>query len=838
MNALRARSCDAGGRAAFTRDHAAMLIALIVLSAGLAAAAPRVVLSIEAQPLAGALKSVAEIFDLQILFFPEDVSGIQAPALDGEYTADEAFTLLLEGTVLEHRFIDETSVTISRRKRSELDATAPHGGRGGPELGPGMGGAGTAAPGRDSRSVAVDRSQPAGDESRSAAGDVFVGELVVTAQKREQELQEVPFSIQAFEGAVLERSSIRDLSELISFVPGASQDISYGAGQRVFQLRGVAAGAGDPTVGYYVDDTAFFGVGQGLAPMGLTFDVERVEVLRGPQGTLYGNGSMGGTVRYITRAPDLSSLEGSLRAGYSRTAGGDPGDYVEAAVSVPIVREKLGLRLVASSEDVGGYTDVPSQGLQNTNPAALEHARASLLWVPTERMTLRFQYSSSNAKQDGSLLLSSRDPPISVHEPTDYYRWEYDLISGTLQYSFDVATLTSTTSSIDGSWHVLNHIPAPLAPNGVLEFDYDTPTRTINNETRLSSLGGSPWQWVAGVFYSDSEVRRFTQTNAPDLLPSSESLVTAESISVFGELSWELLGGRLVPLLGLRTFQDERTAVSTSLDEPLGPYTFADTAPRFSLSYLPTSGATYYLNIAKGFRSGSFNTPGVCDVLAQLGPLPCRLTVPSDELWSYELGVKRALASGRVFMDGALYYQDWRGNRQSVAYSGVSAAYQVGDAAIPGVDLGVSYSPARWRGLLVQLNANWNDAHFTTIDPAISEATGVEAGDRLPVVPDWTASVAASYERAISSSWSVLASIGYSHIAPQLGQFGSHATGDRRDLLRARLGLGIGRLGVSLFAKNLLNEQGAISAENPIDGIPVVTQDYPRQVGLELTYDF
>jgi len=131
--------------------------------------------------------------------------------------------------------------------------------------------------------------------------------VVVTAQKREQQLQEVPLSIQAFEGAALEEANIRDLNEVITFVPGASEGIAWAAGQRTFQIRGVGVGAGDPTVGYYLDDSAFFLFGEGFAPMGRTFDIERVEVLRGPQGTLYGNGSMGGTVRYITRARRTSA---------------------------------------------------------------------------------------------------------------------------------------------------------------------------------------------------------------------------------------------------------------------------------------------------------------------------------------------------------------------------------------------------------------------------------------------------------------------------------------------------------------------------------------------------
>jgi outer membrane receptor protein involved in Fe transport len=834
-----------------------VLVALIALGAGAAEAATRTAtVRVKAQPLADSLKQVAAIFGLQILFFPEDVEGIQAPALNGSYTADQAFASLLVQTGLEYRFVDADSAAIGRRKGAgAATASAFPGGVG---TGAASGGGTTSEPGdrlraegsqqgetgtgpRDGRGPDTNGRDAAdgGAEAWQTIGKVCFDEIVVTAQKREQELRDVPFSIQAFAGTMLERTRIRDLSEVIEFVPGASEDISYGVGQRIFQIRGIATGAGDSTVGYYLDDTAFFGVGQGLAPIGRTFDIERVEVLRGPQGTLYGNGSMGGTIRYVTRSPDLDRLDGSARASYSTTSGGEPGASIDAAVNVPLVRNKLALRLVAGSERVGGYAEVPSAGLADANPADLAHARATLLWVPTDTMALRFQWAHSSTEQDGSSFLTSLDPPISSEVPGDFFDWRYDLASATLEYALDYASLTSTTSVIDGKWHIVGHIASAPAPDGMLELRYDTSTRTVNSETRLVSGSGWPLQWVAGIFYSNSEITRVTETNAQEVLPSSTSKVSADSISVFGEASWPLLGGKLVPLVGLRVFEDRRSASSTALEAGLGPFTFDDAAPRFSLSYLPTPRSTYYLNIAKGFRSGSFNAPGVCDVLhAQQGGLPCKLTVPSDALWSYEVGVRRTLVPGQVFFDGALYYEDWRGNRQSVPYMGVSAAYQVGDAVIPGIDAGLSYTPAPIPGLSLQATANWNDAHYTALDPAIAAATGVARGDRLPVVPEWTASMMAVYERPLARRWIGTASVGYTHVEPQVGEFGSPAAGDARDLLRARLGIGTGGMTISLFGTNLLNEAGAVSVSDQGDGPPMLTQDYPRQLGLEIACRF
>ncbi|MEZ5572783.1 MAG: TonB-dependent receptor plug domain-containing protein [Halioglobus sp.] len=181
-------------------------------------------------------------------------------------------------------------------------------------------------------------------------------EVVVTAQRREQLISEVPLSMQAFTPAVLESVRIRDLSELINFVPGASEGNAVSVGQRYYQIRGISTNSqSDPTIGYYIDDAAFFIFGEPYAPVGRTFDMQRVEVLRGPQSTLYGNSSMGGTIRYITEPPGLNEFGALMRGGYSATDGGDPGYYGDAMLNVPLLQGQLGLRVTGGYEKVGGY---------------------------------------------------------------------------------------------------------------------------------------------------------------------------------------------------------------------------------------------------------------------------------------------------------------------------------------------------------------------------------------------------------------------------------------------------------------------------------------------------
>ena len=662
-------------------------------------------------------------------------------------------------------------------------------------------------------------------------------EVIVTAQKRSQSLEEVPLSIQAFTGDALEQSSVRDFSELITFVPGASEGLSWNAGSREYQIRGIAQGSGDPTVGYYVDDAAFFLYGVSSAPMGRTFDMERVEVLRGPQSTLYGNGSMGGTVRFITNKPNLEAVEGQVAAGYSSTDGGDPGHHVDGAVSIPIIENKLGVRLVASSEEIGGYHEVPDSNIDDYNEADVTNLRANVLWTPSDRLTLKLLYLSNEIEQDGGSVLASLDPPIGTAFEGDYSNTDYDLLSGTLAYDFASFTLTSTFTEIDYASELASSLPFPV-PGGILLFNRDFDGEAFNNETRLVSTGDGPLQWIAGVFYSDTDVDE-SVAFVPALSPDSIQVRKSESLSVFGEVSWSLLDGTLVPLFGLRYFEDDRESTTSSLTQQVEPETFDRWNPRFNLSWFPDEGAHYYLNIAKGFRSGNFNSPDICGIHALAG-MPCELSVDSDEVWSYEIGSKLSLAEGQLSLDLALYFQDLQDSRQYVSDPILAffQDYKVGDAESYGIDVGVVYAPRSVEGLTLRLAGNWNSSEWTDTRPEIEAVSGVSNGDRMPLVPEWTLAVGADYSWQAMNDWEGLVSLSYNYIDSQVGQFGANTVGDERKLLRARLGLENERYGVYLFGKNLLGEDGAVYSQAATNGLTAFTQDYPRQLGIEARVKF
>jgi len=303
-----------------------------------------------------------------------------------------------------------------------------------------------------------------------------------------------------------------------------------------------------------------------------------------------------------------------------------------------------------------------------------------------------------------------------------------------------------------------------------------------------------------------------------------------------GALVLRVAAGAGVALAGLRSFEDGRSVYSSSFSTQLEPATFDSVNPRFNLALDASEQANYYLNIAKGFRSGSFNSPDTC-ALHELGGLPCSVAVDSDELWSYELGAKYTLGGGRLLIDVAPYFQDWKDTRQAVPVFGLFLDYQIGDSELYGVDLALDYRPASVSGLSFQFSTNWNQSEFTNINPTFAAAAGARNGDRLPFVPAWTGTLSASYAWALGDTWAGQAFLGLSHIDDQLGQFGPGASADSRDLLRARFGFSNERFGIHLFGNNLLGEDGAIYA-NSGRGPTIYTQDHPRQIGVELSLDF
>ncbi|GAB5415250.1 MAG: TonB-dependent receptor [Congregibacter sp.] len=678
-------------------------------------------------------------------------------------------------------------------------------------------------------------------------------EVLVTAQKRAQRIEEIPQSLQLLGENTLVESAIRDVSELFTFVPGASEGLNTNVGQRRLQIRGIYQENGSATVGYYLDEAPIDG--DGAAPMGRLYDMQQVEILRGPQSTLWGNGAMGGVVRYIPNQPDLTEVRGGLRTGYSGTKDGDDGYYGDAFFSAPIIEDKLGLRVVASREQLGGWIDIAG-GPEDFNEAELTDLRAHLLWEPSDNWRARLMYSNNEADQNGSLLLSGffPDDTISSGSSDDFYTTEMEVWSGVVEYkgfeSFDIVTIVSSVEYAQDNGIRLV-LPGLSTVTGLFATEIDT----LSTETRLVSKGEGAFQWMVGTYLTDRETSRADVLNwdpeIPPFFVNSDvaTIDNRESIAFFGEFSWSLMDGKLVPLVGIRWAEEEFDGDSAVAAGVTGTQSFDTTNLRFNLSWFPTDNAHYYLNVAEGFRSGFFNQVATCathNLLLVEGQ--CEVVQESDELISYEVGAKYSLMDGRLLIESALYFIDWQRTPQQIPVGGLFQTYNVGDSEIYGFDFSLAYQPAAIDGLSISFVGNYLSAEFANVNtfvaaslvpPFETQSVGPEDGQALPFVPEYTATFSIDYGRAIGAGWNGLANFSWNHLDGQFGQFGANTDrGDSRDLVRLRIGVEKDNLGVFLFGRNLLDEDGEIFSQAPTDGVPLFTRDYPRQIGVELTYNF
>ena len=697
----------------------------------------------------------------------------------------------------------------------------------------------------------------------SAEEGKVIEEILVTAQKREQSLSEVPLSVQVVRGEFLDKNNVQSMKELINFVPGAAYNEANVSEKPRMQLRGITQLVGDPTVGFYFGDAPFYYPGMGWAPEIRTTGLERVEVLKGPQSTLYGNGAMGGVIRVIPKKPDLQDVDFVVTGGYTQIDGGDNGYYADASLSVPLLEDKLAVRLSVGEEDSGGWIDFQPQAFSFTTftmePSGalikdyggneVSDWRAQVLWQAAENLSI--EVVAMHNKRDtspGGFLDFDGDREISASAVPGLSRdiTEYDLYSATITYDFDSFELTSTFSeleySTDSTWSFTGVFGIPVL---ILQEP-----ETFINETRIASDFDGAFQFVAGIYYVDAitdsrvEIVQTPALGVAGLLTTSK--VDSEQKSVFGEMTYDLTD-RWTVLLGLRWFEDERIIDNAAVlpvpsVTPRQDATFDSVNPRFNLAYTTQDDQLYYLNVAKGFRSGSFNAVVTCSQLPAGGLREaCPLAIDSDELWSYEVGTKQTLMDGQLFLDVSAYYQDWEDVQGAYRGGSLQASYPIGDADGIGIEFSMSLSPAAIPGLTVQLAANWNNMEFSALEPVIEAnmAPFFSEGDGLPGSPDFSASLGINYGWQLSDVLFGDLMVSYNYKSDMLTAVGSTADADSRQFLNGRFEVAFGEhFAIALFGNNLTDEDGNSFAQaGPLYSAPFRMIESPRNFGIEFSYE-
>lgn len=739
---------------------------------------------------------------------------------------------------------------------------------------------------------------PATSGGAADGGYQQLQEVVVTAEKRSETIQEVPLSVTAYTGDALQQQGITSLGDLGSEIAGVSEKNS-GPGQTEFEMRGVASSGGQfPTVGVYLDDTpvtppASAQLGKVVIDPSL-YDLNRVEVLRGPQGTLYGEGSMGGTIRLITNQPDTTAFAMSGEVTGSGTQGAGANYGANVMLNIPLVSDTVALRLVATDEYTAGWIDriVESPFPEESNggftrgnvltaPVAmrfsdvnwerLQGARAELLAQPTERLTISASFLDQRITQGG---WNYADAPPGVGEEAHYqpfdvsepYSDTFSLASLTIKYDFDGFEITSATGEYRRGTHLaqdstetiqdffgaifgLGDLPySAVGPLGTYSEDWTSQT---TEELRITSTGSGPFQWLIGGFYQDFSSADDVGTNTPGpvvdelfgvpSLYDIDYLTRFKQFAGFGEASYNFFDA-LKLTAGLRYYSyktNEFLAESGGIPNgSLIPTTFNEPAsdsgvnPKINLSHRWGENLTVYAQAVKGSRPGGGNTPA---------PAVCTPVPPQynpDSLWSYELGEKAQLLDRRLTLNSAVYYEDWSGIQQTVAEPcGFTYVTNVGKTEVRGgeIELAARVTPY----LTLSTAGGYTDARIAQTGPGSSFTVGEEIQD----VPTWTDSTSIVFHHPVSERYELVLRATNDYVGPMTDVSYVVNNVPGRDLLSLRGGVLSGDdLSAFLFIDNATNRRAilgnsiSLSVNGPSFNRVVTNQ--PRTIGIDLTYRF
>ncbi|HEY0683094.1 MAG TPA: TonB-dependent receptor [Steroidobacter sp.] len=651
-------------------------------------------------------------------------------------------------------------------------------------------------------------------------------EIVVTAQKREQKLQEVPMALTAVSGAQLEQQGITQFQDLLRSVPGVSF-AGTEPGQSRYAIRGVSTEASSPTVGVYLDDISLVSISTAFAGAidPAFFDFERVEVLKGPQGTLYGGSAMGGAIKYVSRQPVIDSTSFSTSAGLSTTRGGDLSYEAEGVANIPLVQEKLAVRGGVSYRKTGGYIDnvpdgltevwtrsttqppaaiVPTRystlsafGRDDVNERDLLAARLSAKYTPTDTLAIVPAVFYQKSEKDGTDTFFTNLPEFrSSYRFAQPTKDDVGIYSLTITNDFGGATLTSITAFVDRevSWDrdyslFIGNLAAPFFAYDSFNTS-DTTTETFTQELRLSGDAfNGRLQWVGGLYYADQEDRLLQVVTTAgagvpfglgtDVTYFGDQRTDSKQFAAFGEVTYEILSN-LDLTLGLRYFDAEQT-VNGDFDGIFngGASTVENkkstedgVTPKVSLAWRATPDNMLYTTASKGFRQGGpnrFNTnsPLCAPDFERLGIDRVPDGYRPDTLWTYEIGSKNQVLDRRATVNAAVYYTDWSKIQQQVNLPtcGFQFVGNVGAAEIKGAELAVE--AAITDALTLGGTASYTDAEITESAPGVSAQVGQSVLD----TPEWMGNVYGDYKFQLSETMEATLRAEYQYRDSSLRQF-------------------------------------------------------------------
>ncbi len=684
--------------------------------------------------------------------------------------------------------------------------------------------------------------QDSAGQEMNDANSLVMEEITVTARKRSETLQDVPFSVAAKTENQIRRSGLTSLEDISQTVASFSVQ-NLGPGQSVVAIRGSSAGKQDrdlpgikEQVGVYLDESV---ISLSLFTPDLDlFDLNRVEVLRGPQGTLFGSGSLSGTLRYITNQPDLEDAYGAVELNVNAIDTGGTGGYGKAFFNTPL-GDNAALRVVAYYDDLPGFIDShqPDGSLKaNVNDGERYGGRFSLRLETMENLVVtprlvyqRVTVNGYNREDVFNILgneYTTTRPKVVMGENEQYTQFdetftdEFTLLDLKIEYDFGGMNLTSVSSYTNRNIVAGRDAGALTAsitggsiglPEAVYTLDSPLDDATDvsgwTQELRLDG-GNDTIAWVAGVFYSDFErdygqgllVKGFEDmTGIPtkgELIAPKDGLFWSalqydfKQLAVFGEATWSV-SDRLDLTGGLRYYDFDETRIQTFDGIFAAPGTTTGGAkadgfaPRVIADFAVNDNVTVNGQISKGFRLGGLNDPLNLPLCTpeDLKTFGGNDSFGDEKLWNYEVGMKSVFMGGRATFNTAVFYQDIQ-DLQAVLLAGSCSSrivYNVPKAHSAGVEFELAAQQTDrfdWAITASYINAELDSSVTSTgADGSVTVLAGLADGNRLPSVPEFQGSAAATYVFPMDGGWEGYVHAIVSYVGNRVTQFGDYSEG-------------------------------------------------------------
>lgn len=768
---------------------------------------------IPAMSVRDALTSLARQAEISIAFEEFDLSGYRSSYVVGATTVTAALNVILSSTPYTFEMTGGDTIKLVSKTANLRDS------------------------GTQPNATALDH------------GD-FNDVILVTAMKRMDDARTLPVAISAIDRETLERWGANDVTDLAPRIAGVAFT-NLGTSRNKIFVRGLSDGPfadrTQSTVGVYLDETPI--ILNDTNPDLRLLDMERIEIVRGPQGSLYGGGTIGGLFRMITVKPDLDQFSGRLQVSGATTQGGDKSGGLDGIINIPIIEGRVGLRGLGYYQHDGGYIDDDGLDQRNVNSSQIHGGRAALRFAPAANWNIDAMFAKQNVKLDGGQYVFAGANGLSrTTQRPEPYKDAFNLGSLTVSGRVGSVRITSSTSYVrretESEQDASGSLPTLLSmPGAGGVYRSESRISSFTHETRLASDHTGKWRWLVGGFFAARNEHLTSDLIVDTQIPSEVSFFSDRTDEVaeaalFGETAY-MVSDALTLTLGARwartTYEvDVVSGGEVNVGAPLLEVTRTDynLSPKVAIRYQQNPALLLYVQASHGARIGGVNVSTPLGAFFDPDGDIDTTAFETDSLWNFESGMKSSWLDGDLELNASVFYVLWNEiQTDQFLPNGFSFTANAGHARNYGFEFESVIRPISKLELTAAFF--WNSPELREANPFL----GAAKGDTLPNIADVSAGLSATYEMPITGRWNALLTSSVTYIGRSFLTFEKDLAPSMGDYLDSNLRISVQRdaLQAGLFIENVINERGnTFSFGNPfyLSAQAQETPLRPRTIGV------